>query len=79
MSRVDQEFNLFKNFIIYQKDEKTLKTTKKGFTLEEVINGKNSFYAEIQTAIEKKYKISLNIWLRIKNLERMTSYTGAGQ
>ena len=44
------------------------------FTLEEVINGKNSFYAEIKDAAENKQKIALKIWLRIKNLEKSTGF-----
>lgn len=90
MSRVDQEFNLFKSFIIQGKDPQTKEQFKKVFTLEEVINGRNSFYAEIKDAVEKKYKIALKIWLRIKSLDKFnqagvvsnqapgTSYNGIG-
>jgi hypothetical protein len=46
--------------------------------LDEVINGKNSFHAELRDAIEKKLKITLKIWIRIKNLNRISSYTNAG-
>ena len=68
MSRVDQEFNLFKSFTIHHNTQSKL--LKKTFNLEEVINGKNSFYAELREAIEKKEQISFKIWLRIKNLDK---------
>jgi plasmid maintenance system antidote protein VapI len=44
------------------------------FTLEEVINGKNSFHNEVKEGLEKKLKITLKIWLRMKNLSKMSSY-----
>lgn len=59
--------------MISGKDPETKENIKKVFTLEEVINGRNSFYAEIKDATEKKLKISLKIWLRIKSLDKIDS------
>eukprot|EP00347_Sterkiella_histriomuscorum_P005336 403357003 len=92
MSRVDQEFNLFQAFVITGKDPQTKQNFKRTFSLEEVINGKNSFYSEIKEAVENRYKICLKIWLRIKSLDKSanpvflaqnnqqpgTSYMGVG-
>jgi len=50
----------------------TKENFKKSFSLDEVINGRNTFYAEIKEAVDKKYKIALKIWLRIRNLDKMT-------
>lgn len=41
------------------------------FTLEEVINGKNSFYSEIMDAADRRLKISLKIWLRLKAFDKV--------
>jgi len=70
MSRVDQEFNLFQQLVINGRDAQTSEVIKKVYTLEEVINGRNSFYSEIREAVEKKLKISLRIWLRIRSLDK---------
>ncbi|CDW81560.1 UNKNOWN [Stylonychia lemnae] len=70
MSQVDQEFNLFKAFVVEGKDPMSKENTKKYFSLEEVINGRNTFYAEIKEAVDKKFKIALKIWLRIRNLDK---------
>jgi hypothetical protein len=70
MSRVDQEFNLFKCFVIAGKDSEGNKVNKI-FTLDEVINGKNSFYVELKDGLEKKLKICLKIWLRVRNLDKI--------
>ena len=70
MSRVDQEFNLFQQLVISGRDPQTNAAVKKVYLLEEVINGRNSFYSEIREATEKKFKIALRIWLRIKSLDK---------
>lgn len=44
---------------------------KKVLSLEEVINRKSQFYYEAKEALEKKLKISLKIWLRIKKLDNL--------
>ena len=78
MSRVDQEFNLFKAFVVEGKDPMTKENIKKSFTLDDVINGRNTFYSEIKDAVEKKFKIALKIWLRIRNLDKMSQLNGGG-
>jgi hypothetical protein len=62
---------LFKNFTISGRDLGTGKKIRKSYTLEEVISGKNSFYTELKDGIENKYKISLKIWLRMKNFGKL--------
>jgi len=74
LSRVDQEFNLFKEFAIEGRDEQGLRI-KKSYSLEDVMNSKNSFFTELREGVERKQKLSLTLWLRIKNLNKLGSYT----
>jgi hypothetical protein len=70
LSRVDfQEFNLFKNFTITSFPS----GQKKLYLLRDFLNNKEKMIADIRQALQDKCKISLKVWLRVKNIENAVS------
>lgn len=66
LSKVDyQEFNLFKSFTI---SPSSASPDKKSFPLSELLNFKELIQGELRGAIFEKQKITLKLWLRVKNL-----------
>lgn len=59
-----QEFNLFKSFSITNANG-----AKKKFPLRDILAFKQVILAELRGAILEKRKISLKLWLRVKNIE----------
>ena len=66
MSTVDyQEFNIFKSFSY----RNGATGEKKSFTLKDFAYLKATVQGELRGAVIDKSKISLKLWLRVKNIE----------
>jgi hypothetical protein len=71
LSRVDyQEFNLFKSFTITNYPS----GGKKRFQIREFVGNRDQMMGEIRQALQDKAKISLKVWLRVKNIENAVSF-----
>jgi hypothetical protein len=71
LSRVDyQEFNLFKSFTITNYPS----GMKKRFQIRDFVGNRDQMMGEIRQALQDKAKISLKVWLRVKNIENAVSF-----
>jgi hypothetical protein len=70
LTRVDyQELNIFKSFGFT-----SLNGEKKSFSITDLVSIKNVVYGELRAGLIDKCKISLKLWLRVKNVKKPVSY-----